>query len=159
LVEKLRAHLHFEIEQIDQLLASYSQLLDEARREPPELVELTAIASVLHSFYNGIENLLLAIAKTIDQRLPEGDRWHQELLAQMTRSTELRSPVLSEKLADDLTEFLGFRHFYRHSYSFFLEWSKMAQLATSLYPVWNETKSALLRFDRDQASDSSLPRE
>ncbi len=45
-----------EIAQIDQLLLYYVDLLEEASEKVPGRVEMAAIASVLHSFYNGLEN-------------------------------------------------------------------------------------------------------
>jgi hypothetical protein len=38
---------------------------------------MTALASVLHSFYNGLENIFLSIARHVDQQVPTGDRWHR----------------------------------------------------------------------------------
>ena len=36
----------------------------------PDLVEITALASVLHSFYNGLENVFLSISKAVDADVP-----------------------------------------------------------------------------------------
>jgi hypothetical protein len=36
----------------------------------PNLVELTALASVLHTFYTGTEKTLLIIARNIDKKIP-----------------------------------------------------------------------------------------
>lgn len=36
--------------------------------------------------------------------------------------------------------------FYRHSYSFFLEWEEMEKLATSLAEVWSQAKRELQLF-------------
>jgi hypothetical protein len=33
---------------------------------------------------------------------------------------------------------LGFRHFYRHGYSFFLEWDELEELVTPLAEVWDQ---------------------
>jgi hypothetical protein len=41
---------------------------------------------------------------------------------------------------------LGFRHFYRHSYSFFLEWGELEELVTSLAEVWDQVKDELQLF-------------
>ena len=62
----------FEIGQIDQLLAVYADLVERVQQRPPDLVEITAIASVLHSFYNGLENIFLSIAKGVDQQVYTG---------------------------------------------------------------------------------------
>lgn len=46
---------------------------------------LDAVALNLHNFYNGIERILEIIATVIDKKIPEGDKWHQNLLQQMTK--------------------------------------------------------------------------
>ena len=66
MVEKTISQVEFEIGQIDQLLEIYADLLEQVRRETPGLVEVAAVASVLHSFYNGLERIFLSIAKGID---------------------------------------------------------------------------------------------
>lgn len=63
LVEKVISQVKFEIGQIDHLFESYADLLEQAQKKAPDLVEITAVASVLHSFYNGLENIFLSIAK------------------------------------------------------------------------------------------------
>lgn len=82
--EKVASQISFEIGQIDELLKSYSDLLKQTQTQTPNLVEITALASVLHSFYNGLENIFLTIAKKIDQKVPETTHWHRDLLTQMT---------------------------------------------------------------------------
>lgn len=121
MVEKVVSQIKFEIEQIDHLLASYADLLERTREQEPDLIETTAAASVLHSFYNGLENIFLVIAKGIDADVPTSAQWHRVLLTRMTEPTSSRKPVLMTETAHRLASYLGFRHFYRHSYSFFLE--------------------------------------
>jgi hypothetical protein len=45
-----------------------------------------------------------------------------------------------------LADYLGFRHFYRHSYLFYLEWRELEKLVTPLGEVWEQTKSELQAF-------------
>jgi len=82
--ERTITQIKFEIGQIDKLFASYSELLNHAQNNEPNLVEITALASVLHSFYNGLENIFLTIAKRIDSQIPDTDQWHRNLLTNMT---------------------------------------------------------------------------
>lgn len=70
MAEKVAPQVTFEIGQIDQLLAAYGELWERAQKKTPDLVEMTAMASVLHSFYNGLENIFLSIAKGLDQGVP-----------------------------------------------------------------------------------------
>lgn len=146
MVRKAVSQVWFEIGQIDHLFESYADLLEQVRGKVPDLVEVTAVASVLHSFYNGLENIFLSIAKGIDRDVPTGGQWHRDLLAQMTQATSSRRPVLTLNTANQLASYLGFRHFYRHSYSFILEWDELDKLVVPLVEVWEQTKDELQLF-------------
>ena len=153
MTKKVLAQVNFEIGQIDHLLESYAVVLEKAQVVEPDLVETTAVASVLHSFYNGLENIFLSIAKGVDSVVPNTPKWHRDLLTQMTKPTLSRGQVLTPETAQLLTEYVGFRHFYRHSYSFTLDWSEMQGLAASLDVVWNAAKSEVQAFLTDLASN------
>jgi hypothetical protein len=64
----------------------------------------------------------------------------------MTQATSERNQVLTSELANRLTDYLGFRHFYRHSYSFFLEWDELEKLVTLLEGLWVDVKVELEAF-------------
>lgn len=152
MTEKIVTRVRFEIDQIDQLLESYTDLLELVLVEEPDLVQTTAVASVLHSYYNGLENIFMIIAKGMDGSVPDGPKWHRDLLIQMSESTPERKPVLTKETADQLADYMGFRHFYRHSYSFRLDWNEMESLATSLTASWTQTKRELETYLMDVSS-------
>jgi len=145
-IKKAVEQINFEIGQIDRLFEEYADLLKQAQRKEPSLVELTAMASVLHSFYSGLENIFLSVAKGIDQDIPAGAEWHRKLLKQMTEATPNREPLLSVRVFQQLIEYLGFRHFYRHSYSFFLNWERLELLVTPLPEIWEQTRDEIQQF-------------
>jgi hypothetical protein len=126
--DKLRKQIGVELEQLDRLFEVHRPLLNKVREIPPNDIELSALAAFLHSFYTGIENILKRVAVEVDGLPPHGESWHRELLASMTERTARRPPVVSPKLAALLMEYLQFRHFFRHAYSFLLQWSKMRPL-------------------------------
>jgi hypothetical protein len=104
---------------------------------------------VLHSFYNGVENIFTIVAKHVDQFVPEGPRSHRDLLSQTARATAARPALISKNLYVRLGDYLGFRHFYRHTYAFFIEWSEMENLVTGLVDVWTDLKAELRVFVED----------
>jgi hypothetical protein len=112
---------------------------------------------VLHSFYNGVENIFQRIASRLDQNFPSSEFWHQELLDQMKRPTQDRERVLSETIYEKLKPYLGFRHFFRHSYAFQFKWEKIKALLLDLTDVFIEFKNEIAGFvDRiSQSSDYS----
>lgn len=136
-------YVQFEMQQLDRLLTIYADLIEGAVQQTPDLVAMTALASVLHSFSNGLENIFLTVAQRIDQRVPTGNRWHQEVLLQMARPSAARGAVLTTDLVGRLAEYLAFRHFYRHSYSFVLDWAKLRPLVVHLHRTWADVKAAL----------------
>lgn len=146
MTEKVISRVKFEIGQVDQLLESYAELLGRVQRSTPDLVEMTAVASVLHSFYNGLENIFLVIAKGLDEDVPTGKQWHRDLLTEMAKATPKRKAILTNELTYRLADYLGFRHFYRHSYSFFLDWDEMEKLVMPLTEVWEQTKAEIDLF-------------
>lgn len=148
--EKAISQIIFEIQQIDELFTSFSELLEKSKVEEPTLIELTAIGSILHSFYNGIENIFKTIGKNIDGEIPCGNHWHSQLIKQMTESTYKRDPIISEGLKEKLADYLAFRHFYRNSYSFWLKWNELKKLTDPVIIVWSEFKIELKTFMDNQ---------
>ncbi len=137
MTNKIVSQIQFEIEQIDHLFDAYQALFFHASQPvEPNLIEITALASVLHSFYNGLENIFVRIAKGIDNNVSNDPQWHRELLLQMGQSNLNRPPVLSPNMISRLNDYRSFRHFYRHTYSFFLEWEELEQLVKPLPALW-----------------------
>ena len=104
---------------------------------------MTILGSILHSFCNGVENIFEIIAKNVDKEVPIGNKSHQELLHQMAIENDYRQEVISEELYLQLREYTTFRHFYRHAYSFQLNWDKMEPLINNIFKVWKELKEML----------------
>ena len=59
----LKTKVAFEINQIDKLLDKADPLLKLCRLTEPDFIEMSAMAAVLHSFYNGIEGIFLIVDK------------------------------------------------------------------------------------------------
>lgn len=141
--EDWKYKISFEIGEIDKLIKSYSVLLIHIKTNEPDLIEITAMATVLHSFYNGVEKIFEIIGKEIDGELPTGIKWHRDLLIQMSRMSDSRNWIISGDLLDKLNGYLGFRHFYRHAYSFQLKWEKLKDLSIEMTEVWEQIKKEL----------------
>ena len=118
-------------------------IFDKIELQVPDLFDMTILGSVLHSFYNGLENIFEIIAKNIDGNVPNGNKSHQELLHQMASENSSRIEIVNEELYLKLREYATFRHFYRHAYSFQLNWEKMKPLVDNVQEVWNEVKTKL----------------
>lgn len=145
LINKAAKEIEFELDEIENLFDLYKEELFELNHEPNQ-VELTALASVLHSFYCGIEKIFLSIAKRIDKKIPHDLNWHKTLLFQMMKKNEFRGAVISDKTKEELSDYLAFRHLYRHSYSSRLKWREMKDLVTSIQQTWKKFRSEISLF-------------
>lgn len=114
----IKEQIKFKISDIDKLFIEYDLIFKKIEGEVPDLFDMTILGSVLHSFYNGLENIFEIIAKNIDKNVPTGNKSHQELLHQIASENENRNEIISEELYLKLREYATFRHFYRHAYSF-----------------------------------------
>jgi hypothetical protein len=142
----LKTKIIFEISQIDKLLDSSNPLLQLCRLKVPDFIEMSASAMVLHSFYNGIETILVLICKEYDNELPSGIKWHTELFENAFLENKNRKQIFRSEINKILAEYLKFRHFVRHSYSFSLKWEKMENLILLLDDNWKKIKDDINTF-------------
>lgn len=127
--DKLRKQMAVSREELHLLLGTFDSLLGEmAAGREPTAVELSALGGVLNSYYNGIQNILKRIAVLVDGGAPRGASWHSELLMAMAEPAANRPPVISQEMLQQLRNYLDFRHFYVHGYTYQLTWKPMAPL-------------------------------
>jgi len=90
---------------------------------------LGSVAFDLHSFYQGVERIFEAFAKSIDRNVPAGETWHKNLLLQMTEEIPgIRPAVISEETMAALDSYRTFRHLARNIYTFNLDTRRMKTL-------------------------------
>ena len=142
----IKEQIKFKINDIDKLFLEYDLIFKKIEVETPDLFDMTILGSVLHSFYNGLENIFEIIAKNIDGNVPSGNKSHQELLHQMESENGMRNEILNEEMYLELREYATFRHFYRHAYSFQLNWEKMKPLVDNVHGIWEKVKESLENF-------------
>lgn len=144
--KELNKKILFEISEIDELLSQSSILLQKCKIKDPDFIELSAIGATLHAFYNGIENIFLLIRKGVDKENFKSERWHAELLNTMFKKTDKRNPVLDDSLYEPLSNYMGFRHFFRHTYGYHLRWDLAKPLFENITTVWASIKNCFLNF-------------
>jgi hypothetical protein len=121
-------------------------LLAKCALSPPNDIELSALAAMLHSFHSGIENILKRTTLELGDPMPGGESWHKELLDGMTQPTRNRKPVLSPGLAGRLKQYMEFRHVFRHAYTFDLRWERMKTLVLCSEETLQLVEGELDRF-------------
>ena len=69
-----------------------------------------AIANKLADVYGGIERIFERIASEVDDYTPQGNRWHKDLLEQMTKQRPQRPHIISQETFSLLSCLLNYRH-------------------------------------------------
>lgn len=125
-LELLKADVRDELDKIARLEQAFTEAQPKLEMSADEVgvYDRAAIGYFLHNFYNGCENIFRAIARFFENDLgPQA--WHADLLKRMMLKVEgYRPAVIDRALYLLLDDFRGFRHVFRHSYSFELDWDR-----------------------------------
>jgi len=97
-----------------QLLRRHLDKLRSVRLDSDSDEQLLAHVSLtLHNAYTAVENILKRIASAFGG-VPDGERWHIDLLDGMLVEIDQRPRVLSSPVHEALAELLAFRHYLIH---------------------------------------------
>lgn len=108
---------------------------------------LDGVALNLHGFYSGLEHVFEKIASLVDESMPAGSNWHQELIRQMSIEVSgVRPAVISVELRTALEEYRGFRHIVRNVYTYQLNPEKLERLIAMLSETLLMANRELLAF-------------
>jgi hypothetical protein len=143
----LAERIRDEIVDLDRSVARASAAWERGKISADQDYYLDAVALNLHGFYSGIERLFELTARHIDQAVPTGESWHQDLINQMAQEMpNVRPAMISADVADGLDEYRRFRHLVRNVYATNLVPSKMQGLLERLPPLWNRLRAELMAF-------------
>lgn len=134
-----------KLERLRDELQAVRAMLDRPENEVPAY-DRAAIGYFLHNFYNGCESIFRSIARFFENDLAPGS-WHSDLLKRMKLEIPgFRPAVIDEELFHVLEDFRGFRHKFRYSYSFELDWEKERLVALKFPPAFENLKTQLDAF-------------
>jgi hypothetical protein len=139
--EILKAKIEHEISRIDTSLSVVKPLLDVCKIREPDIIELTAAAQVLHSFYTGVESIVVLFFKHKNEKLPHDPSWHKTLFEMASGLNSKNIIILRKDTVEQIQKYMYFRHFIRHSYSSDLDWGKMGPLINELESTWQTIKT------------------
>ena len=139
--DKVKVKIEHEISRIDKQIAEAKPLLNLCAVREPDFVEITATAQILHSFYNGIESVVLLFLKNFDEKIPNDNKWHKTVLEMAFGKNIKKVNIINDDIKDKMEDYLSYRHFIRHSYSSELEWNDMEQLVNELEEIWKMLKA------------------
>ena len=128
----LQDKINLDIENIDRVFAELPQ---HEVLHKLSILELAGVATLLHNFYNGIENIFKRILIEKGISIPQGSAWHKELL-NLSEQEGIITPNMKQRLG----EFLAFRHFFSHAYALDLYAERMEPLVKSAFELYKEFK-------------------
>lgn len=140
---KVRERVEAEFENIDRVIA---ELPGRKTMATLSSLELAGLATLVHNFYNGLENILKQVIIAFGKELPKGASWHQDLLA-----TAESSSIISKSTAKDLRKYLAFRHFFSHCYSFDLDRERIVPLVEGIQKTISSFRSDIDRAIEENA--------
>jgi predicted nucleotidyltransferase len=145
-LEALTLEIEDELKNLERVVERLTKFLGRVKGEPDEM-QVEGAAKHLHDFYNGIERIFERIAVRIDEDLPPGYNWHTLLLQRMRQPFGSRRPaVINRQLEEELAEYLRFRHLFRHTYGYDLQWKRVRKLGEALPGILADLKAQVAAF-------------
>ena len=137
-----------ERSKIERTLKKIEERLEKIKTAPIEYKEEieTTIAKNLVDCYRGMENIFRRIALDVDLRMPDGSRWHKELLTQMAEPQAERQPVISQETFEVLEELLEFRHVFNNIYGEELVYERTEENAKQIGKLFDILSAELDSF-------------
>jgi uncharacterized protein YutE (UPF0331/DUF86 family) len=124
-----REKIEAELENIERVLADLPKP-DSLKNLSP--LELAGAAALIHNFYNGVENVFKQFVISKSLNIPRGPSWHIDLI-----EICVANKIISQTTSDMLKEYLSFRHFFSHAYSFDVDEERIAPLLEKMKDVHN----------------------
>ncbi|MDI6783927.1 MAG: hypothetical protein QME64_07515 [bacterium] len=127
-----------ELENISKVLVELEKVKDRPNKDT---VVLVGLGGFLQNIYTGIENILKQLLSDKNIQIPETSTWHKDLL-----NLSVESNILTKQTADKLGQYLYFRHFFTHTYSFLIDESKLMPLIDNIPFVYSAFKREIDSF-------------
>ncbi len=148
-IRRLQSEINQEILSLDAFLEELKTLKPRLSQKKVSNLYLRAAGSILHDFYNGVENIFRRVAQELNGGLPAGEDWHKQLLIDMGLEIKrVRPPLISEDLKLKLQKYLGFRHVFRNIYGFYLEQEQIKALVKEFPQVLLYLKKEIAIFQK-----------
>jgi len=144
---KIKEKIDYEISKINKLLSEGKPLIDLCKKNKElDFIYKSAAGSFLHSFYNGIESIILLILKSMPENIPNDTQWHKKLLDRAFEATEERPALFNNENKKQLEDYMRFRHLFRHTYEYELDPIKLIYLINGVEKLWENIKNDINIF-------------
>ena len=149
----IKENIEYEISQIDKLFNDTKPLFDLCKLKEPDFIEIIASGAIIHSFYNGVEGIILLIDKGNGENIINNTKWHIDLFERAFEFTEKRPAIFKKEYKEDLKDYLSFRHFFRHAYSYNIKWDKLKPLLNNVNNIWEIIKNDINNHIKNTLQD------
>ena len=137
-----RTKIEGTVKRIERALEKIDVLPIDAR----EFIERALSADLAEEVYTGFEKIFERIANEVDKHLPNGSRWHNNLLLQMAERRSERPPVISDITQRKLKRLLRFRHKVNNIYGDELIYAKAEKHAKRVGKLFDNVSEELDAF-------------
>src|SRR3989304_8688349 len=101
---RLKEYCEAEFENIDTVVSEFFFVV-RPKKIDYSTAELAAIATFIHNYYNGIENVLKRVLSLKQVEIKDTPTWHRDLL-----KISSDTGIIPNDLHDTLSNYLSFRH-------------------------------------------------
>jgi hypothetical protein len=162
--QALKGRIEQTLYDVERVVTRAEALLEKSQKTG-DAGYLDGVALNVHGFYAGIERIFEDIARSLEQTVPEGAQWPQDLLLQMAAGMQaLRPPVITPETRHGLDEYRGFRHVVRNVYTFQLRPQRLQELGLNLSDCYQRVALDLRKFcdfliqmDEELAEQAEIP--
>lgn len=137
---KLKEYCDAEFENIDAVASELYSVVRHGKADY-STAELAAIATFIHNSYNGLENILKRVLLSKQIETKDAPTWHKDLL-----KAALDAGIIQNDLYETLSNYLSFRHFFIHAYSFNICWDELRPLVDNLPATLKDFKTAIYAY-------------
>ena len=146
-LRRLIAEIHRDLEALEQICHRSSEFYAQLGTQPDAHEKMT-LAGYLHHFYTGVETIHERIVQVLEGEIAHSpQQWHRDLLEDMALEVGgVRPGVISPATKNQLVNYLGFRHVFRHAYTTDLDWTRLQPLVQQLEAIFRRYRSELTTF-------------
>lgn len=111
--------------------------------------QLINLSYQFHNLYSAYEDLFKEISNTFENNISDGSGYHRNLIKRMKIAIpEIRPKILSDHSFQVLGELMGFRHVFRHAYSYNLTPEKINLLKDKIIGNREKLNSEINSFKK-----------
>jgi hypothetical protein len=146
----------YQVHEIERILSILQQRMAGLQKGAATAEAVESTGYWLHNLYCAFEDLFKRVAGFWENQLAENGEYHIHLIKRMLIAIEgVRPALISEKSYTILDELRGFRHVFRHAYSYGLDDERVSFLLRRVLEKKDVLTSDLKAF-RDSVAELDL---